>query len=168
MSELEDNARLHIHSLSGAGWTYNAIADAAGVARSTLFEFRKGRAGAGVAARVLAVQPQHIGKVREANDWVPRIGTVRRIQALLVMGWTHQELSQRLGYKSDRATSMLLANHGLWVFRDTHDRVAHLYRELSHRRGPSHRGRLMALARGYVGPADWDDIDLDETPEIAA
>lgn len=165
VTDVEENARLHIHTLLAAHWTQADIARTAGVAEASLSYFLHGRKGRPngniyVAERVLRVRPDDIPPGR-----VSRVGTVRRIQALMVMGWTHAEMCRRLGYKSEKATSVLLAQPGEWVTRATHDAVAALYRELSHQRGPSERGRKMALRRGYAGPFRWDDIDHDEAPE---
>lgn len=156
---------LHVATLLGQGWSCRGIAGAAGVAPQTVTRLKRGDAktiGREAAAKILAVN----GLPREASHqttepFVPRVGTVRRLQALQVMGWTTTYLRDEYGINP-----CTLYQQGRWVTRSTHDKVARAYRELSHRRGPSERTTQRALARGYVGPADWNDIDLDEAPEV--
>lgn len=161
-------AMAHFHTLTAAGWSLRAIAAHAEIALSDLSRFVRGEADLPhVVHRILQVDPDTIptrttpGKPGvQAEPFVSRIGTVRRIQALLYMGWTHADMQARSGLK----TTCLLSQQGRWVTRSTHDRTAELYRALSHILGPSDATRARARKRGYAGPADWDNIDLDEAP----
>lgn len=117
-----------------------------------------------LAERILAVDPNQVPSRPSrgvTEPFVPRIGTVRRIQALLYMGWGHAQMTQHCGVR----TAVVLHQQGRWVTRSTHDAIARMYRQLSHRPGPSSKARRYAQQRGYLGPTEWDDIDLDEAPE---
>lgn len=158
-------ARTHLATLAGAGWSIRAIAGAAGLAPVTVSRLHNGQANASpdTLRKILAVNPSTIPTTpsrQTTEPFVPRIGTVRRLQALQYMGWTTAYLREHHGIPP--AT---LYQQGRWVTRTMHDRVAAAYRELSHRLGPSERTRIRARRAGYVSPASWDDIDLDQAPE---
>lgn len=92
-------------------------------------------------------------------------GTRRRLQALAVIGWPRNILSERLGTARSTLTAL---KHGRGrVHRDTAAKVAALYDELSMTQGPSRRTRTEALAKGWVPPLAWDDDKIDR-PEARA
>lgn len=163
--------RLHLATLQGAGWSLRAIAGASGASASALSPIARGeqeRVTRKVAERVLAVKVGQVPSVasrQTTEPFVPRIGTTRRLQALLFMGWGHRQMREHAG--GGLNTAALLHQQGRWVTRTTHDKVAEMYRALSHRQGPSSKARTYARQRGYAGPLDWDDIDLDVEPDQA-
>lgn len=155
-------ASTHVWALLGAGWSLRAIAGAAGVSANTVMRMRdQKRVTRKTVARVLTVHglPQR-PSLQVGEPFVPRIGTVRRIQAMLFMGWGHQAMQARCGLR----THLLLTQQGRWVTRTTHDRIAALYDEIGMTPGPSETTRGRARKRGYVGPLAWDDIDHDPEP----
>lgn len=164
-----ERARQHYHALNAAGWSLRAIAAHAGVSSTEVSRFiRHGTETPHVTAGILGIQAGTIPTRTTATTtspnavpFVSRVGTVRRIQALLRMGWTHAEQRRRSG----KDTAQLISQQGRWVTRTTHDEIAALYRDLSHRRGPSTRTAARAERLGYVSPAEWNDIDHDEAPE---
>lgn len=165
-----ERARLHLLTLTAAGWSLRAIAGATGVPATVLSRYRRGleQHRYDVPVKVLAVDATAIPRTPSkgtTEPFVSRVGTVRRIQALLAMGWRHQDINERLGAVRTNRSALLLAQQGRWVTRSTHDRVAAIYRELANRRGPSERTRARARKLGYATPAQWDDIDRDEAPE---
>lgn len=164
----EDEARLHYLSLIAAGWTRAAVAGHAELNTRTLSRWVNGRSNPYVAGRVAKIRPNTIAEKTIPGYGKPdvsRVGTVRRIQALLVMGWPHRVLSERVG----QDTRLLLSRKtGRRVRHSTHENVCKMYRELSWQRGPSKETRRRALELGYAGPAEWDDIDHDEAPERMA
>ena len=158
--------RNHIATLRGMGWSLRAISGASGVSASCLSQLlKKERVQVRTAARVLAVSPDQVPSVPskgQSEVFVSRVGTTRRIQALLRLGWRHQDMRAVCG----KNTALLLGQSGLWVTRSTHDDVAAMYREMSTSRGPSVRTATRAERMGFVTPLEWDDIDLDPTPEV--
>lgn len=158
--------RRHLDTLTGASWSARAIAGAAQTSATVVLRIRDGqqsRVTTAVAERILAIDPSaipHRPSTQTTEPFVPRVGTNRRIQALLTMGWTHDEMRRRSGIR----TAPLLHQPGRWVTRSTHDAIAQLFNDLAMRPGPSTRTAQRARARGYVGPLGWDDIDKDITP----
>lgn len=159
-------ARLHIATLRGASWSLRAIAAAAGVPVSSVARIAKGQQGTvttRTAAKIRAVNPAsvpHKPSAQTTEPFVPRVGSVRRIQALLFMGWGHDQMREHSGVR----TAVVLHQKGLWVTRSTHDAIAAMFSELAMRQGPSARTRARAQQRGYASPLAWDDIDLDDAP----
>lgn len=153
-------ARHHIAALVGAGWSYRAIAGAADVSPTTINRVARGLQKylqRPIAARILDVSGLPSQPTKGSDEpFVPRVGTVRRIQALLYMGHRHMDIDPR--------SAVLLHQQGRWVTKSTHDRIAAVYDALAMTPGPSERTRQRARALGYVGPLDWDDIDLDAEP----
>ncbi|KRB73061.1 hypothetical protein ASE01_20000 [Nocardioides sp. Root190] len=160
-------ARLHLATLLGAGWSLRSIAGTSGVSATTLSRLNRGgqtNASPQTITAVLKVDPKTIANLtnrRAAEPFVSRTGTTRRLQALLFLGWGHQQMREHCGLN----TAALLHQQGRWVTRSTHDAVATMYRELSSRRGPSTKANAFAVRLGYRGPADWSDIDRDVEPD---
>lgn len=161
-------ARTHIATLQGLGWSLRSIAGQSGVAVGTVHRIATKRQHQARPAAVMAIVSVHPSSLpskpstQTSEPFVPRVGTVRRIQALLFMGWSHAELKRR-GVDS----ANLLHQQGRWVTRSTHDTVSAVFARLWMTPGPSTRTASRAKARGYSGPLDWDDIDHDTEPRHA-
>jgi hypothetical protein len=87
-------------------------------------------------------------------------GTVRRIQALLAIGWTYKHIGELAGsytlhWASQIARSPRTNSH-------TREAVARVYKELSMKVGPSTLGAQRAKAKGWVPPLAWDDETIDD------
>lgn len=103
---------------------------------------------------------------------VPAVGTQRRLQALVAIGWSQSKLAAHIGTSQANIWNFLFRGAPT-VRRDTHERVARLYAELWNT-APEHggwrslnaynRSRNYAAARGWLPPAAWDDIDTDPEP----
>lgn len=159
-----NDARLHIATCLGQGMSLRAIAAAAGVSVQSVHKIHHGQATARQATitGITAVDP---GVTRESTPdttepFVPKVGAVRRVQALLALGWTHALLTEHAGLR----TGVMLHQQGRWVTLSTFEAIERVYNELCMKPGPSERTRGRAAAMGYVPPLGWDDIDNDETP----
>lgn len=87
-------------------------------------------------------------------------GTIRRIHALMAIGWTTTQLGQRIGYGSTALNQITRCRE--WVMRETADKVRTLYDELSMTPGPSAETRKRAARKGWVPPLAWDDESIDD------
>lgn len=158
--------RNHLSTLFGAGWSLNSIAGVSGVAATTLSKVHRGdqlNVRPESISRVLAINPDALADRtnRDGREpFVARVGTVRRIQALMFLGWTAEAMREHCGMN----TANLIHQQGRWVTRSTHDTVAAMYRDLCARPGPSVRTANRARKNGYVGPAAWHNIDRDPEP----
>lgn len=163
--------RQHIDMLMAQGASYAIIGAAAGESRQTVRQMRENthqKVTASIAEKILRLDERIVFAGGRGSLKVPKYAAVRRIQALLAMGYTHAYLTERLGLSTNHlisaaqahATKMLLANHR---------RIAALYDELHMTPGPSAIGAQRARKRGYAPPLAWNDIDdPHETPEGVA
>ncbi len=98
-------------------------------------------------------------RIRE-NRHTPRLidatGTRRRIQALLVMGWSRVDLAKQMGI-TDRAISYMLSSGSVLV--RTARKVDEVFKALNMTPGPSQLTRTLSIRRGWVSGLAWDDID---------
>lgn len=90
---------------------------------------------------------------------VDATGTHRRIQALMVNGWSLDQIMERAGYRKS----------GNWIKYDattlhvnTAAKIAEVYNELWDKPGPSKWTRTWARNQGYLPPLAWDDDTIDD------
>lgn len=108
----------------------------------------------------LAVPP-----VLDDGQLVAPGGAVRRIRALIAIGWTRADIAPRIAPAN--CDSLARGNYarmavGRWRA------VAACYDELHMTLGPSKINRQRAIKLGYAPPLAWDDIDdPDEMPSGA-
>lgn len=97
---------------------------------------------------------------------VPGIGTVRRLRALIAIGWSQSDLAARLGVTQQQVSLLTRGIHPE-VHVSTREAVTRLYDQLSmtvptHR--PAHsvnRTRADAARKGWAPPLAWDDDQID-------
>lgn len=155
--------RTHILYLQSQGMGTRRIADLAGVARNNVREVLTPRTGREPSAKMLRRNAEKILAVRPEpalGAAVDACGTVRRLRALVAIGWTQSELCRRLE---------MLPGNGCRIFRgeQTHvtaataARAKQIYDELAMSTGPSDRARTHAKTRKWAPPLAWDDDDID-------
>lgn len=164
--------RTRINTLLGTGWSRRAIANATnGVITdqgiNNITAGRHDRVRDVTAAAVLAIDPftLPVASYKGAEPWVPKYRSIRRIHALLAIGWTHRHISQACGFQTGSFINQTTA--GLCLL-STHQKVATAYRDLATRPGPSEITRQRARRLGYPSPIAWDDIDMDQAPDLDA
>lgn len=99
---------------------------------------------------------------------IPKLGTLRRLEALARLGYGWTYVARRLGTSKGNLEKIKYKHK--WVTQDLAARVDALYRELEHTPAntealPPHQKvtRAKATRRGWAPPAAWDDIDSDAT-----
>lgn len=158
--------REHLDTLFAAGWSLNSVAGVSDVPASTLSKIHRGEQRSCRPAsiqKVLGVNPNDLAdrtNMDGREPFVTKVGVVRRIEALLYLGWTHDAMRAHSGLR----TAIVLHQKGQWVTRSTYDTVAAMYRELCTRPGPSTATASRAKKAGYVGPLAWHNIDRDTAP----
>lgn len=176
-------SREHIRSLMARGMGLKRIVEVSGIAQGTLWKLLYGKRQADgrkvVTARVRPSTEQRILAVRlhlADGATIGAIGTTRRLQALVAIGWSQSKLAYRLGMRPSNLGMML---NRTTVRTSTAAAVRSLYKELwnapppeaTHRdRIAASRARRFAAARGWAPPLAWDDDDLDNpdaTPQHA-
>lgn len=165
------DVRAHVQWLRDNGMGTRSIAEAAGVARSTIAALEcspktgrpKSTVDINVARRLLAV---HHDLPAGAN--IDAIGLRRRIQALAAIGWCFAELDRRLGHDKGYTSHLALQGN---VRVASRDKIINLYDELWCVEPPNTtraeryaRSRILNLARRNLWPSPlaWDDDTIDD------
>ncbi|MET7944236.1 hypothetical protein [Streptomyces sp. NPDC005302] len=165
INRLIDNtqARAHAERLTARGWTHFQIAAAADCGSVTISDLLSGRSRRTKRTTVTAVLNIRLDQAPP----IPRgmsdaTGTRRRLQALMVLGYTLPDIAAQVG---TGISSLQQTVEGRWVnIRSmTATKVERVYRRLSTRPAPQSRfaeqARNQAMAEGWYGPMAWDDID---------
>lgn len=104
------------------------------------------------------------GRQPAAN--IRAVGTARRLQALMAIGWARAELARRLDLSDKRVSDLTFNTDGNVHWR-TAAKVRALYKALSDTPGPEKRAIYAAVEHGFAPPAAWDNIDdPNETPHV--
>ena len=152
------------------------IADAAGIPRSVCLDLKFGRRGkrSETSRTVQWVRREYADQLLAltADDieraLIDSVGTSRRLQALVAIGWTETQLAERM--------SMGVANFWRIVCGMRHRvtaamaaRAAEIFAELwdQPQTGTyADQARRIAERRDWRSPLAWDDIDSDPTPAV--
>ena len=107
---------------------------------------------------------------RAPHSHVGATGTRRRLQALIAVGWPHDELAARLGRRSAGLRRSMQSDS---VTARTARDVTTLYEQLwnlqppqstDEQRAAVDAARTLAAERDWLPPLAWDDIDTDPDP----
>ncbi len=172
-----DPVREHIAALRAAGIGVERIAALAGLSVSHIRQLAE--QGCGDPPRTQRVRPSTAARVLgiglDDASWAPNsrvdaTGTRRRLQALIAIGWTAEQLADHL---DRRPNSVHRSMTSRTVTARTAHEVASLYEGLWNTRPPRATGeqrsaadaaQAHAAAQGWPPPLAWDDIDTDPTP----
>lgn len=173
--------REHLLMLIGTGMGYTQIARVAGVAPTGVRVAVYGRRDSGSrygeiphrinrskAERLLAVTPD----VRNlaGGTRISARGTVRRLQALMCLGWSQRQLAEYLDVSHANLHRLMAAE---LVTVRTHLQVKAVFDKLWDQLPPAltpaatitiNATRQVARRRRWVPPLGWDDIDNDQAP----
>lgn len=156
-----DTVKAHIQWLQDQGFSSTAIAKAAGVDRGTVLNAMSGKnklITLKTEKKILAVTPEAIYGRTDRAGYVPAVGAVRRIQALVTMGWRYKDLNARCGIRTEKVGD----GTGL-MFREHHEKIRKLYDELWDQQGPATKANVTkALNKGWHKPMAWDDDTIDD------
>lgn len=179
--------RAHVNMLIVAGLGTRRIEELSGVSRTSIRQMLNGRPerGTGPSKKVLAstaerIQAIPIPKERHElaadNQPILAVGTTRRLQALVAIGYTQSYLAGRMGMDPTNATELLYGKRHCVSARRARV-VADLYNELSTMpptdpkanrpvrgapQGWAQRSRDRARQLGWADPFAWEDEDLDD------
>ncbi|MGP4995524.1 hypothetical protein [Glutamicibacter ardleyensis] len=173
-----DQAREHVQRLQAAGMGIKHIGKAAGVPGSSISRLIYGRTerNEGPAKKILKTNAEKILAVRPtlhvmANaQRINGAGTVRRLRALIAIGWSGRELADRLEWQQNNLHRIINGDRGLKVEVHTAKLVRALYNELWDQAPPATTGReratvirakRLAFRNGWHKPMDWDDDQID-------
>lgn len=150
----------HAQNLVDAGMPAMTIARAAGLHVGTVHRLLSGSTEQIVqwrAAAILAVTP--------APPRVDSTGTVRRVHALVAIGWRTKDLAPAMGL-SPLTIDTFRTHPNPTVYRATAEAVAKAYRTLALKEGPSLAARASARRHGWPGPLAWDADTIDDPTAV--
>ncbi len=163
-----DEIRMHLHMIVGLGVTIRDLADRLGVHHTTVMRLvRNGRQRA--AGQIVDT----IG-LMTPGDFYTRVGSSRRLQALVLAGFPPSWLASRVGIKPAKVVQILDGTHRGYATASTS--IAKLYDEVwdsdpvsqGVRPQDALMARGMAEKAGWCPALAWDDDTIDDpnaTPE---
>ena len=156
-------ARVHIENLAMQGASYRAIADAAGISVQAVCKLRDGQATVRrpTVAAILKVTYQSIFDRTGHEDFVPKIGAVRRLRALMAIGHRAQDIAAVVDMDW-RMVHNVLNQPGQWISRERHVQIITAYDALWNKPGTSRHVLARAAAAGWPPPMAWDDETIDD------
>jgi lambda repressor-like predicted transcriptional regulator len=150
-------AKHHILSLTARGVSLHRVARESGVGYSTVWRIVRGETTRARAATLRALMAAGVDRVRPGS--APAVGTRRRVQALIRIGWSYPLLTARTGLGQTTLRKVIYRQR---ISRELADRVAVVYAELENTPGPSVRAATVAASKGFAPPAAWDDDTIDD------
>lgn len=106
--------------------------------------------------------------------YIDATGTIRRVRALMALGWRLTDIEHALGRPATTSGGTWVHNlirgpmtEGRKVHIDNARAIAAVYDQLCMTPGPSRKTAKLAVTRGWVAPLGWDDIDTDPEPARA-
>ena len=171
--------RAHLAMLAGHGIGYKRAADLAGLSPEVVRTIAAGRRGTGsrsgkLPQRVLRETAADLMRVTvdvNSRALVDATGSRRRVQALIVQGWSQIKIAERLGMNASQFGRVLRQGS---VRQTTYEAIRGLFEEIwnvappmdtEHDRAAAQRCSGYARALGWLPPLAWDDIDHDDTPD---
>lgn len=158
-----EKAQAHVQALvQNHGVTLRGIAEVAGISAFIVSDLNRGLkqfVHRDTEKAILAVTAETVLSRSNAIGLVPNVGGRRRIQALMAMGWRHQDLTPMLGMN----TSNIIHQQGDWFTKRKHDAIKNLYDRLWDKRGPATALSINRVIKaGYAPPLAWDDETIDD------
>jgi uncharacterized protein YerC len=159
-----------IMQLMREDWTYADIEAVSGVSVPTISRIMRGvtvRVERETADAILGTHPKMRHRAPEPRK-VDATGTIRRIRALVAVGWTFWGISQKAGHGNTWALQVTTSS---MVTPATRDLIARLYDELWATEPPRvtadekrayRRSRSLAVKHGWASPLMWDDDTIDD------
>lgn len=117
-------------------------------------------------AKRRALYDRRYRQMQGRDVWVPAIGTVRRLRALAVIGWSIDEVAARAGL-FHRSLLKVREGQRAEVHSSTWRAVRRVYAELENTPKTDRPGKItrtLALQHGWFPPAMWDNPDFDPEP----
>lgn len=179
--------RQHVRDLAAAGIGLKTLTRLSGVTHGSLWKLMYGRTRpdgtrtpsarvrAEIAAKILAVHPSLDALADGAK--IDATGTVRRVQALMVLGWSVPQVAARADVDRQVLDAVMLGHRTLITAARAHA-VRTAYEQLWnqappqgtwHEKGAAARARNKAAAAGWAPPLAWDDDTIDDpatTPQL--
>ncbi|WP_097982853.1 hypothetical protein [Streptomyces sp. f150] len=103
----------------------------------------------------MAIRPAATG-----GQYIDSTGTVRRVRALIALGYTLIDIAESANVAVARVQTLAAGYPSLR--RTVAERITNTYRALSETPGTNTRAKNRALANRWAPPATWDDDTIDD------
>lgn len=163
--------REHVAELHDAGLSYEQIAQRAGVSRAAVITQgvlnpKRVRMRAVTAKKLLNVSVPNMIEPDTLNyGYIPSVGTVRRLQALVAIGYGVAELGGRCGLTQQAVTEILHGRQSA-VRAGTARSVAAVFRQLQLTPVDNPRSVNRAKRFGWPPPLAWDECSIDDPAAV--
>ncbi len=167
--------REHIINLMANGVSARQLASLAGLSYSAVSAIVYGRSDRGhapyprvhatTAEKILAVQADLTNQ--RAGRYIDSCGTVRRLQALVAIGWSLSRLAKKLGMERGNFGTFMNADQctvrRALAVRDLYDQIWNQPQTGTewHSKTSATKARNYAAVRGWLPPLAWDDDTID-------
>lgn len=150
-----------LQTWASRGYSATAIADMTGLADRTIQPLITGATSPSKMLHQTARKILAAPDVPTGNGWLPSAGSVRRLRALTVMGWSMDHLADRSGIDTSTLATIRSGKHA-----QTRPKFAAaitaMYDELWNTPGPGRLAGTRARNRGWLPPMAWDDETIDD------
>lgn len=157
----------HLVQLQRAGLSVGCISKCSGISAfgiTLILRGRRQRVRADTAEKLLSVKPLDVLRSND-GDYIPSVGTVRRLRALYAIGYSGAVLAAGLGYDSDTVCRYLTGTKSL-VRAFTARKVADMFDNLQVCPPPPSRSASRAINRarklGWAVPLAWPEDRIDD------
>jgi hypothetical protein len=162
-------ARAHLAALAAAGVGRRRVMSLTGLTDSALIKLARGVNGRPPSRRIRPETERLILSIPLGDESVAdgqavdATGTIRRVQAMVALGWTFTVQAALAGRALGNYNAVMRA---VQVRRSTADGVKAVYAQLSmtvpEDTPSSRRARAHAAARNWFAPLAWDDDNIDD------
>lgn len=155
----------HVEKLRNAGLGFRQVAKLAGVTPQTIQQVGKHPTSfTDIAHKILSVPMPNLVRDSADGQFIPVLGTTRRLRALNAIGWPNGVIAGRLGVTETTLSRWVKVTSPL-IRASMARRVDVLFRELQLTPAPdstgSRRARLRAERNGWPVPMAWDPQTID-------
>lgn len=154
----------HLEELRRLGVNDAQIARSARVSTSTIYYISKQRwewISKDREQRLLAVTPV----TAYPRKSTPAIGSLRRLRAMSVLGWSLEAIAAEVGFPRDSLQEIRNGERE-WVWTTTHDRIKAWFDANQLRTGDSPITAARSIAKGWAPPLAWDEEDIDRADAV--
>lgn len=153
------DVRTHAKRLMDLGWSAKAMIDMIGVGTTTglllIINGNTVKAERKWEAILHLPLSYRVPEILPETTLVPAEGAIRRVRALMALGWRHEDMTSLIGRTSSHLVSARYPRINALDWRI----IDAVYERLSGTPGPSASTRARAVAQGFLPPLAWDDID---------
>lgn len=162
-------SRDHLRALlSRTGAPVGHVKDVTGISPRTLNFLLDGTSAQVCRDTHEAITSITVSQLRDAGVWVPAFRVFRRLDALMVQGWSTYDVMEHVAGRTGITTKDLLRRrYKEWFTRPVFDAVDEFFREHVRSAGPSAITASRARREGRIPWLLWEDIDdASERPDV--